>query len=80
MKVIRSALIEEGGNRYVEYVFADTPTLSEAEQFLHFRLRVDPEEHPHLEESQIAALLDVRAKVAAESSRISAQLRPYVRV
>jgi hypothetical protein len=72
MNVIRSAVVEQGGKRYVEYDFADAATLMDARQYVRFRIEIGSEGHPPVAKALLEGLDALRAAVGKESSRLSA--------
>jgi hypothetical protein len=76
MNVIRSAVVEQGGKRYVEYDFADAVTMMDARQYVRFRIEIEGQGHPPVAKALLEGLGAVRAAVGKESSRLSA-LGPF---
>jgi len=76
MNVIRSAIVEQGGTRYVEYDFADAATMMDARQYVRFRIEIGSEGHPPVANALLEGLGAVRAAVGKEVSRLSA-LAPF---
>jgi hypothetical protein len=76
MNVIRSAVVEQGGKRYVEYDFADAATMMEASQYVRFRIEIGSQGHPPVAKALLEGLSAERAAVMKESNRLSA-LAPF---
>jgi hypothetical protein len=76
MNVIRSAVVEQGGKRYVEYDFADAATMMDARQYVRFRIEIGSQGHPPIAKTLLEGLGAVRVAVTKESSRLSA-LGPF---
>ena len=72
MNVIRSAVVEQGGKRYVECDFADAATMMEASQYVRFRIEMGSQGHPPVAKALLGGLDAVRAALGKESSRLSA--------
>ena len=76
MNVIRSAVVEQGGKRYVEYDFADAATMMDASQYIRFRIEIGRQGLPPVAKALLEGLGAVQSAVAKESSRLSA-LGPF---
>jgi hypothetical protein len=60
MNVIRSAVVEQGGKRYVEYDFADAATMMDARQYVRFRIEIGSQGHPPIVKTLLEGLGAVR--------------------
>ncbi len=75
MKVIRSAIIDEEGRRFVEMDFDDDSDLhlsaNDRQQFVSFRVDIDQAGFPRLPEAEEEALRSVRGVIDGEIQRLS---------
>jgi hypothetical protein len=67
MKLLRSAVIQENGRRFVECDIADQP-IDSADEYICLRLSVDHEGHPRVPECLLEALRRARKLVGEQSS------------
>ena len=74
MQIIRSAVTEQGGKRFVECDFADAVTLQDATQYIQFRVEINSEGHPRVPECLLEALRAARTPIGSEVQRLSALL------
>ena len=70
MKLQRAAVIEAGGKRLVEMLYADTPEPGEDEAQIRFVVPVSAEGYPRLPEAQREALGRVQSVLETETRRL----------
>jgi hypothetical protein len=67
MKLVRGAVIQEDGKRFVECEIANGPTGSAAE-YIRLRVEIDAAGHPRVPECLLAGLQRARAAITSQTT------------
>ena len=70
MTLQKSSVIEIKGQRFVEMVIADQPSLDDAQQHLILRIEIDVEGYPRLPAAHLEALQHARNVINDETQRL----------
>ena len=71
MQIVRQAVVETDGRRYVEIEFASDGA-DDPDQFIEIRVQIPADGHPRLTEALLEGLRVAQKIVGAETQRLSA--------